>query len=127
MRLRARFAFRAAPKTPSPTKSRRHMGPWACAAEPERRVSSVLPHFLPLMPLLQTPGARDRTSSEIRLHGVDPQTYFTDVITKLVNLWPASRLDELMPWAWAAERSHSRCGCRSDGHRRPAELTGDPA
>jgi transposase len=24
--------------------------------------------------------------------------------TKLVNLWPASRLDELMPWAWAAER-----------------------
>ena len=28
--------------------------------------------------------------------------------TKLVNLWPASRLDELMPWAWAAERSASR-------------------
>jgi hypothetical protein len=25
--------------------------------------------------------------------------------TGLVNLWPASRLDELMPWAWAAERS----------------------
>jgi hypothetical protein len=25
------------------------------------------------------------------------------VLTKLVNLWPASRLDELMPWAWAAE------------------------
>jgi transposase len=40
-----------------------------------------------------------------KLHGVDPQTYFTDVLTKLVNLWPASRLDELMPWAWAAERS----------------------
>ena len=40
-----------------------------------------------------------------KLHGVDPQTYFTDVVTKLLNLWPASRLDELMPWAWAAERS----------------------
>jgi hypothetical protein len=40
-----------------------------------------------------------------KLHGVDPQTYFTDVLTKLVNLWPASRLDELMPWAWASERS----------------------
>ena len=39
-----------------------------------------------------------------KLHGVDPQTYFTDVLTKLVNLWPASRLDELMPWAWGAER-----------------------
>jgi hypothetical protein len=26
--------------------------------------------------------------------GVDPQTYFTDVLIKLVNLWAASRLDE---------------------------------
>ncbi len=42
-----------------------------------------------------------------KLNGVDPQTYLTDVLTKLVNLWPASRLDELLPWAWAAER-HSR-------------------
>ena len=40
-----------------------------------------------------------------KLNGVDPQAYFTDVLTKLVNLWPASRLDELMPWAWAAQRS----------------------
>jgi transposase len=40
--------------------------------------------------------------------GVDPQAYFTDVLTKLVNLWPASRLDQLMPWTWVAERSASR-------------------
>ena len=40
-----------------------------------------------------------------KLNGVDPQAYFADVLTKLVNLWPASRLDELMPWAWAAEPS----------------------
>ena len=40
-----------------------------------------------------------------KLNGVDPQTYFADVLAKLVNLWPASRLDDLMPWAWAAERS----------------------
>jgi len=26
----------------------------------------------------------------------------TDVLTKLVNRWPASRIEELMPWAWAA-------------------------
>jgi hypothetical protein len=26
----------------------------------------------------------------------------TDVLIKLVNLWPASRIDELMPWAYAA-------------------------
>jgi transposase len=43
-----------------------------------------------------------------KLSGVDPQAYLTDVLTKLVNLWPASRLDELMPWAWAANRSASR-------------------
>ncbi len=35
-----------------------------------------------------------------KLSNVDPQTYFTDVLTKLVNLWPAARIDELMPWAW---------------------------
>jgi hypothetical protein len=41
-----------------------------------------------------------------KLNGVDPQAYFTDVLTRLVNLWPASRIDELlMPWAWASERS----------------------
>ena len=43
-----------------------------------------------------------------KLNGVEPQAYLTDVLTKLVNLWPASRIDELMPWAWAAERSAIR-------------------
>lgn len=43
-----------------------------------------------------------------KLYGVDPQAYFADVLTKLVNLWPESRLDELMPWAWAAQRSAGR-------------------
>jgi transposase len=43
-----------------------------------------------------------------KLNGVDPQAYIADVLTKLVDLWPASRLDELMPWAWAAERSAQR-------------------
>jgi len=26
-----------------------------------------------------------------------PQAYFADVLSRLVNLWPASRLDDLMP------------------------------
>ena len=43
-----------------------------------------------------------------KLHGVDPQVYVADVLTKLVNLWPESRLDELMPWAWAASRTTDR-------------------
>lgn len=37
-----------------------------------------------------------------KLNDVDPQAYFTDLLVKLVNLWPASRIDELMPWAWGA-------------------------
>jgi hypothetical protein len=27
------------------------------------------------------------------------------VLTRLVNLWPASRIDELLPWAYAARRT----------------------
>ena len=43
------------------------------------------------------------------LHRVDPQAYIEDVLTKLVNLWPASRIDDLMPWAWArAQNSTER-------------------
>jgi hypothetical protein len=49
-----------------------------------------------------------RSIETCKLHGVDPQAYIADVLTRLVNLWPASRLDDLMPWAWAAERSATR-------------------
>jgi transposase len=38
-----------------------------------------------------------------KLNAVDPQAYLADILTKLVNLWPASRLDELMPWNWARQ------------------------
>ena len=36
-----------------------------------------------------------------KLNNVDPQSYIADVLDKLVNLWPASHIDDLMPWAWA--------------------------
>ena len=36
-----------------------------------------------------------------KLNGVDPQRYFADVLTCLVNGWPNSRIDDLMPWRWA--------------------------
>jgi hypothetical protein len=42
-----------------------------------------------------------------KLNRVDPQAYLTDVLTKLVNLWPAARIGELMPWAWAGAESNS--------------------
>jgi transposase len=37
------------------------------------------------------------------LNDVDPQAYFTDLLTRLVNGWPQNRIDELMPWHWATE------------------------
>jgi transposase len=37
-----------------------------------------------------------------KLNRVDPLAWMTDTLTKLVNRWPASRIDELMPWAYAA-------------------------
>ena len=37
-----------------------------------------------------------------KLQNVEPQAYLTDVLTRLVNLWPNDRLDELLPWAWPA-------------------------
>ena len=36
-----------------------------------------------------------------KLNGVDPIAYMADVITKIVNGHRASKLDELMPWAYA--------------------------
>jgi transposase len=34
-----------------------------------------------------------------KLNGVNPHTWLTDTLTKLVNRWPAARIDDLMPWA----------------------------
>ena len=38
-----------------------------------------------------------------KLHGINPEAYLSDVLTKLVNNWPNSLLAELTPWAWAAQ------------------------
>jgi transposase len=35
-----------------------------------------------------------------KLNNVNPQTYFTDLLTRLVNGWPHAKIDELMPWCW---------------------------
>jgi len=36
-----------------------------------------------------------------KLNDVNPHAWLTDTLTKLVNRWPASRIDDLMPWAYA--------------------------
>ena len=40
-----------------------------------------------------------------KLNGVDPQTYLTEVISKIVNGHPNNRIDELLPWAYPAAQS----------------------
>ena len=35
-----------------------------------------------------------------KLVGVEPQTYLTDVITRIVAGHPNSRIDEFLPWAY---------------------------
>jgi hypothetical protein len=35
-----------------------------------------------------------------KLNGVNPQAYFNDLLSRLVNGWPQKRIDELMPWNW---------------------------
>ena len=39
-----------------------------------------------------------------KLNGIDPQAYLADILSRLVNLWSNARLDELLPWTWAAAR-----------------------
>ena len=50
-------------------------------------------------------GARWATVASLvetcKVNGVDPQRYFSDVLTRLVNGWRISRIDDLMPWRWA--------------------------
>jgi transposase len=36
-----------------------------------------------------------------KLNGVNPHAWLADTLTKLVNRWPASKIDDLMPWAYA--------------------------
>jgi transposase len=40
-----------------------------------------------------------------KLNGVDPLAWMTEVLTKLVNRWPASKIDELMPWAYSKKQA----------------------
>ncbi|GGC62564.1 transposase [Siccirubricoccus deserti] len=51
-----------------------------------------------------------------KLNGVDPQRYFTEVLTRLVNGWPNSRINELMPWHWAPDESRR---ASSEGRKGP--------
>jgi len=39
-----------------------------------------------------------------KLNAVDPQRYLAETLTRLVNGWRQSRIDDLMPWATATKK-----------------------
>lgn len=43
-----------------------------------------------------------------KLNAIDPQTYLADVITRIVNGHPNSRIDDLMPWTYPAQPALSQ-------------------
>jgi transposase len=40
-----------------------------------------------------------------KLHGVNPEAWLADVLSKLVDNWPNRRLAELTPWVWQAAQN----------------------
>jgi hypothetical protein len=43
-----------------------------------------------------------------KLNGVDPQAYLADVFARLAADHPVNRLDEMLPWNWAAAQQTRR-------------------
>jgi len=43
-----------------------------------------------------------------KLNGVDPQAYLADVFAQLVAGYPINRLEEQLPWFWAAAQQTRR-------------------
>ena len=42
-----------------------------------------------------------------KLNGINPHAWLTDTLNKLVNRWPASRIDEFMPWNYEKDGDHA--------------------
>jgi hypothetical protein len=41
-----------------------------------------------------------------KMNSVEPHAYVADILTRLANGHQNSRLDELLPWNYAADRTH---------------------
>ena len=70
-------------------------GPAPIASEALERIAGLYAVEKDIAPLIET----------CKLNGVDPQTYLTDVISKIVNGHPNQRIDELLPLAYPAAQS----------------------
>jgi IS66 C-terminal element len=52
-----------------------------------------------------------------KLNGVNPQVYFTELLTRLVNGRPQEQIDELMPWLWVPQQPPTATLTRRDIRR----------
>jgi hypothetical protein len=43
-----------------------------------------------------------------KLNDIDPQAYLADVLARLVDGYPVNRIDDLLPWRWAAAQPAQR-------------------
>jgi hypothetical protein len=64
-----------------------------------------------------------------KLNGIEPNAYLADVLSRLVNAHPNSRINELLPWAYVAcEHRLPTVRCvpvfTAAGRRRPLCLAG---
>lgn len=41
-----------------------------------------------------------RSAQTCKLNGIEPLGYLADVLTRIVNGYPNSRIDDLLPWAY---------------------------
>jgi hypothetical protein len=53
-----------------------------------------------------------------KLNRIDPHTYLADVLSRLVNLWPNARLDELLPYAASPIMPRQRALVQTGERRR---------
>ena len=83
----------------APVMQRRH---WTDYAAP---ITSWLPRILGKMSLI---GIVRRPAQTCKLNSINPQAWLADVLTKLVNRWPAKRIDELMPSAYVKAETQAQ-------------------
>ncbi len=66
---------------------------------PDRKAKQPIAHLAGFTGILQVDGYSGYRAL------ADPHAYLTDVITKIVNGHPNSRIDELLPWVYAVKRT----------------------
>ena len=84
----------------SPTTSSHHKSYCRLPTTPRSRCCILAGAALRPAGSGSTPGITDPGRTMIKLNDVEPFAYLTDVLKRMSNGYPASRLDDLLPWNW---------------------------